>query len=133
MNDEELNSTWFLNLIMANNKLTAVTMHTARCVGITPQRYNEIGYKLGEILESTSGPQEFWSTIGERSRALYLNDAESIVFGSFLCNVLTQISNSVLWGKKLAKANKVDYQKLRRNALIERGKCLGLTDGELEL
>ncbi len=133
MDNKNLTAAWFIPLMMVENKPSAVAMHTAKCFGITPRRYNELGHKLGEMLDSTSGPQEFWSTINERTKELYLNDAESVVFGAFMCCILIQLSNSVLWGKKLAEVNNIDYKELRRNALNERGKCLGLKDGELEL
>lgn len=129
MNKEEFNSTWLVNLILADCKPNALAMHVARTLGVLPQRYNEIALAINTMIESTSGPSEFWVIMDRERKALYLNDVESVVFGALICSVLIQIDNSVSYGKKLAKINKVDYDDLVKRVLGENGICLGTMDG----
>lgn len=124
MDAGEIASVWFANLVMVDNKPAAISINIARSVGVTPARYSEIVDVIETLIESTSGPAEFWEVVNERRQGMHFNDAESVVFGSLVCSALILMSNSILYGKKLAEVNHVDYNKLIEQVLEVDGICI---------
>lgn len=92
--------------------MEAIGIRIAKASAISPVRYNELALAVNQIIDSTAGPAEFWDVVDSRRKQLFLNDAESFLFGSMMCEVLFHSPNSVYFGKKLAKVCKVDYEKI---------------------
>lgn len=109
---DNLNIVWAVALLKAANKLDAVCMRIAKSLGISPLRYNELAIEVNQLIESTSGPTEFWLVIDERRKKLFLNDADSMLFGAIVCNTISCTPKSVYFGKTLARINGLDYDKI---------------------
>lgn len=109
---DKLDIVWTFALLRAANKLDAVCMRIAKSLGISPLRYNELAIEVNQLIDSTSGPTEFWLVIDDRRRKLFLNDADSMLFGAMVCNMLSCTPKSVYFGKTLAEVNHMDYEKL---------------------
>ena len=103
---------WKLALLRSVNKIDAVCMNIARSLGMSPLRYNEIAIEVNRLIDSTSGPTEFWGILDESRRKLFLNDVDSVLFGAMVCNIISCTPKSVYFGKTLAKINHVDYDEI---------------------
>lgn len=120
---------WMIALISSDNKVDAITMHLAKVMGVNPIRYNELAHIIMRMVESSGGPREFWDKIDSERKALFLNDAESAVFGAMLCNVLIKLPKPVFYGKKLAEINGIDYDAMMKDIEEHEQICLGKMGG----
>jgi len=130
MKQDKVIDVWLLSLIAANNKIDAICMNLALTLGVSPLRYNELGETINRMLESSSGPRDFWESVNSRRKEMFLNDIESVVFGALLCNILIKLPNPVLYGRTLAKFNNMDYEKIMETFGKEMGECPGRMAGE---
>lgn len=130
MNDADITKIWMASLVYVDNKIDAITIHIARTFGISPIRYNELATAVMNMIESTSGPREFFEMVDSERKNWFLNDAESVVFGAMLSNALIKLPDSVLYGKELANANGLNYDGFMQSVKEHEKACRGKMVGE---
>lgn len=103
-----------LGLIAANSEYEAIPVLAIYSVKLDMKKFEVMVKNLRNYVHESKNPKTFWDGLLDHLSSQHLNDVEAFIYGTMVMGMLMKLGGSVIWGRKAAEKNNIDYDEFEK-------------------